>query len=253
MRRILAVFIFTTTLAAVLYAQDDPYETDYTENSRYASGLQHEADDDPFNRWLYTGLRGGGSLRFYTLPEFSMDYYSNVPDLSYEASFHIAFKFLPFMSIQAEAVYTRDRARFRRLEYNQDNDKTWFLFYTDSYISASLLFPITLKFPLVFDHYIISPLGGVYWALPLGNMTLDSNIPASKIGEFYYDLTGSFGLTVGVDLGIRLGPGILFLDVRYGCDLGETFIKTNDENLVSYQRVMASFSIGYELALVDKR
>jgi hypothetical protein len=221
----------------------------------YTPGPQYDAQNDILNRWLYAGLRGGGSFRFYTLPEFTKDYPSDTPNaFSYEISFQFAFRFLPFMSIQAEAVFTQDRANFQGAGYyNEPGGISWHIFYTDRYTSTSLLFPLTVKFPLVLDPYIISPFGGIYWALPLGKMTLDSNIANRKTGEFDYDLTGRFGITAGVDLGMRLGPGILFLDARYGSDFGETLIQIDDGTTIRYKRAMLSISIGYELALMSKR
>jgi hypothetical protein len=230
MKRILVVLFFLTAWVTFVHAQNDILD-----------------------RWLYAGLRGGGSFRTYTLPELAKDYHADIPDYSYEAAFQFAFRFMPFMSLQAEAVFTQDRARFRGSEYHKSDDQSWFIFYTDSYSSTSLLFPLTVKIPLVFDPYIISPFGGIYWALPLGKMTKRSNSATGKTGEFDYDLTGRFGITAGVDLGIRLGPGILFLDARYGGDFGEILIQVDDGTTISYKRAMLSVSIGYELALLNKR
>jgi hypothetical protein len=215
---------------------------------------RYDAEHDLFNRWLYVGLRGGGSFRFYTLPASTKDYYFDAPyDFTYEASLQVAFRFLSFMSIQAEAVFTHDRAKLRGPEYYESGGESWHILYTDSYSSTSLLFPVTVKFPLVLDPYIISPFAGVYWTLPLGGMMLDSNIAARKTGEFDYELSGRFGLTVGVDVGVRLGPGILFLDARYGSDFGKTLIHMDDGGIISYKRSMLSISIGYELALLNKK
>jgi hypothetical protein len=217
-------------------------------------GLQHDSKPDPLNNWLYAGMRGGGSFRSYTLPESTKDHYSRaLVDLSYEASFQAAFKFLPFMSVQAEAVFTQDRAKLQGSGYENEGGASWHTFYTDSYTSTSLLFPLTVKFPLVIDPYVISPFCGAYWTLSLGSMMLDSNISTRKTGEFDYDLTGRFGLTAGVDLGIRLGPGILFLDTRYDGDFGETVTQMDDGTEIHYKRAMLSISIGYELGLVKKR
>ncbi|MDR0387788.1 MAG: hypothetical protein LBH57_07090 [Treponema sp.] len=262
MRWIPAVFFFAVVGVTVVNAQTQEgigtwYEADSTQLTAMADSTDtrgYDAENDPFNRWLYVGLRGGGSFRFYTLPVLIKDYHSDITrDFTYEVSLQVAFKFLSFMSIQAEAVFTHDRARFRGPEYHESDGESWFIFYTDSYSSTSLLFPVTVKLPLVLDPYIISPFGGVYWALPLGRMTMDSSIASRKTGKFDYDLTGHFGLTVGVDIGVRLGPGILFLDARYGSDFGETVIHMDDGGIMSYKRSMLSISIGYELALLNKK
>jgi hypothetical protein len=219
-----------------------------------SSGRQYEVNDDPLNRWMYIGVRGGGSFRFYTLPKLVQDYSSNFTQgFSYEVALQFGFRFLSFMSIQAEAIFTQDRAPFRGPIFQMSNDEIRYIYYTDSYNSKSLMFPVTLKFPLAFDPYIVTPFGGVYLALPLGQMNLETSNSSGTTGDFPYGLTMGLGITMGVDLGVRLGPGVLFLDLRYGGDLGETVIQMNDGTTRSYKRAMLSFSIGYELALLNKR
>jgi hypothetical protein len=235
--------------------QSPPLGAAVTTAPRGAAAPRGGAADDLFDRWLYVGLRGGGSFRFYTLSESAKDYHSaGSNDFSYEGSIQAACKFLPFMSVQAEVVFTQDRAKFQGSGYyNDPNNTSWQIFYTDNYTSTSFLFPLTVKFPLVFDPYIISPFGGAYVTLPLGRITRDSNIAVRNTGDFDHNLTGYFGLTAGVDLGMKLGPGIFFLDLRYGSDLGETLISLGEGNTVRYRRAMLSISVGYELALLSKK
>jgi hypothetical protein len=219
-----------------------------------SSGRQYEVNDDPLNRWMYIGVRGGGSFRFYTLPKLVQDYSSNFTQgFSYELALQFGFRFLSFMSIQAEAIFTQDRAPFRGPIFQMSDDEIRYIYYTDSYNSKSLMFPVTLKFPLAFEPYMVTPFGGVYLAIPLGQMTLETSNSSGKTGDFPYGLTMGLGITLGVDLGVRLGPGVLFLDLRYGGDLGETVIQMDDGTTRSYKRAMLSFSIGYELALLNKK
>ncbi|MDR3166357.1 MAG: PorT family protein [Treponema sp.] len=219
-----------------------------------SSGRQYEVIDNPLNRWLYVGLRGGGSLRLYTLPLLVQDYSSNFTQgFSYEIALQFGVRFLSFMSFQAEAIFTQDNAPFRGPKFNVLEDEIRYIYYTDSYKSKSLLFPVTLKFPLAFEPYMVTPFGGVYLALPLGQMTLETTNTTGKSGTFEYGLTMGLGLTVGIDLGLRLGPGILFLDIRYSGDFGDTIIQMDDGTTRSYRRAMLSFSIGYELAILNKR
>jgi hypothetical protein len=219
-----------------------------------SSGRQYEVRDDPLNRWMYVGLRGGGSFRFYRLPKVVQDYSSHLSlGFTYEIGLQFGFRFLSFMSIQAEAIFTKDRAPFRVSKFNMADDEIRYIYYTDTYNSKSLMFPVTLKFPLIFDPYIVTPFGGAYIAVPLGRMNLETTNTTGKDGSFEYGLTMHLGMTLGVDLGVRVGPGILFLDLRYNGDFGETLIRMDVGNTRSYKRAMMSFSIGYELALVNKR
>jgi hypothetical protein len=219
-----------------------------------SSGQQYEVINDPLNRWLYVGFRAGGSFRFYTLPKLVQDYSSNFTQgFSYELALHFGVRFLSFMSIQLEAIFTQDHAPFRGPKFNLLEDEIRYIYYTDSYNSKSLMFPVTLKFPLAFEPYMVTPFGGVYLALPLGQMELETTNTTGKSGTFEYGLTMALGITVGVDLGMRLGPGVLFLDLRYGGDFGETIIQMDDGTTRSYKRAMLSFSIGYELAILNKK
>jgi hypothetical protein len=219
-----------------------------------SSRRQYAMGDDPLDRWMYVGLRGGGSFRFYTLPKLVQDYSSNFTQgFTYEIGLHFGFRFLSFMSVQAELIFTQDRAPFRGPKFNITDEEIRYIYYTDSYSSKSLMFPLTLKFPLVFAPFLVTPFGGPYLALPLGRMNLETTNTTGNDGSFAYGLTMALGITVGVDLGVRLGPGILFLDLRYSGDFGETIIQMDDGSTRSYKRAMMSFSLGYELAFLNKR
>jgi hypothetical protein len=216
---------------------------------------QEDGDlNDPLNRRLYLGLRAGGSLRFYTLPKLVKNYSSNsTQGFTYEIGFKAEFRFLSFMSVQLEAIFTRDSAPFRAPIFQMLDDEIRYIYYTDTYNSLSMMFPLTVKFPLQFKPFIISPFGGVYLALPLGQMTIESSDlgPNAMGGSFEYGLTTALGFTLGADFGIRMGPGILFLDLRYSGDLGTTVIQVDSGR--EYKRGMLSFSIGYELAWINKK
>jgi hypothetical protein len=239
---------------STLEIKTDSSETDTPEIKTDSSGQQYEVINDPLNRWLYVGGRVGGSLRFYTLPQLVQDYSSNFTQgFSYEVALQFGFRFLSFMSIQAEAIFTQDQAPFRAPKFNMLDDEIRYIYYTDSYNSKSLMFPVTLKFPLAFEPYMVTPFGGIYLALPLGQMSLETSNINGKNGTFEYGLTMGLGLTMGVDLGLRLGPGVLFLDIRYSGDFGDTVIQMDDGTTRSYNRKMLSFSIGYELAIFNKK
>ncbi|MDR3138467.1 MAG: PorT family protein [Treponema sp.] len=219
-----------------------------------SSGQEYEVINDPLNRWLYLGARAGGSFRFYTLPKLVKDYSSNFTQgFSYEIGLQIGFRFLSFMSIQAEAVFTQDSAPFRGPKFQMLDEEIRYIYYTDTYSSMSLMFPVTVKFPMQFKPFIISPFGGLYLTMPLGQMTIETSDVAENAasGAYEYALTMALGLTLGADFGIQMGPGILFLDLRYNGDLGNTVIQIDSGR--EYKRSMISFSIGYELALFNKR
>jgi hypothetical protein len=218
------------------------------------SGRQYETLDNPLNRWIYVGLRAGGSFRFYILPTLVKDYSSNfTQNFSYEAALQLGFRFLSFMSVQMEAVFTQDSAPFRGPKFQLNESEIRYVYYTDSYNSKSLMFPVTVKFPLEFEPYIVSPFAGAYFIMPLGQMEVATTEEGKTGGSYEYAYSMQLGLTFGVDFGVRLGPGILFLDLRYNADLGKTMVQMPDGTLFEYNRNMFSFSIGYELAFLNKK
>jgi hypothetical protein len=218
------------------------------------SGRQYETLDSPLNRWIYVGLRAGGSFRFYILPTLVKDYSSNfTQNFSYEVAFQLGFRFLSFMSVQMEAIFTQDNAPFRGPKFQLNESEIRYVYYTDSYNSKSLMFPVTVKFPLEFEPYIVSPFAGAYFILPLGQMEVATTEEGGTGGSYEYAYSMQLGLTFGVDLGVRLGPGILFLDLRYNGDLGNTIVQMSDGSTREYTRNMFSFSIGYELAILNKK
>jgi hypothetical protein len=237
----------------VTLVQQSPQQSDI--NIRLdQSGNPYEVVNDPLNRWLYVGLRAGGSFRFYILPTLVKDYSSNfTQSFSYEAAVQLGFRFLSFMSVQVEAVFTQDSAPFRGPKFQLNETEIRYVYYTDSYNSKSLMFPVTVKFPLEFAPYIVSPFAGAYFILPLGQMEVATTEEGKTGGSYEYAYSLQLGITFGVDLGVRLGPGILFLDLRYNGDLGNTIVQMDDGTTREYTRNMFSFSLGYELAILNKR
>jgi hypothetical protein len=212
----------------------------------------NEQPKDPLNRWLYFGVRFGGSLRFYGLPKVVEDYSSNFTQgFTYEAAAHIGFRFLPFLSVQGEVIFTQDNAPFRGPKVILTDQEIRYIFFTDNYVSSSLMIPALLKFHIIKPPFIISPFGGVYWVIPLGLMEFETTREGVSSQPYEYTLSPALGITAGLNAGLRLGPGILFIDLRYGFDLGKTVIHMEIDR--EYTRKMLSFSLGYELALINKK
>jgi hypothetical protein len=57
----------------------------------------------------------------------------------------------------------------------------------------------------------------------------------------------------GGSVGVKIGPGILFADIRYWGDFSGTKIEGSDFTLEPYRRSMLSFGIGYEIGLFTMR
>jgi hypothetical protein len=200
-------------------------------------------------RWLYLGLRGGVSPRFYDFQEASREF-----ALAYEAAFHAEWQFLLFpfkrffmsLGLQAEAALTMDTLAL------EAGDGT-----AADLTAFSLLAPLLLKFNFKPGPFVLSPFGGMYYAhyLPL---TLPAPFPDSVTPQFRDDegFLGRLGYTAGFKFGVKAGKrGTFFLDLRYNGDLGVTEAARNSggDPVVSFRRMMPTASLGWELGLFNRK
>jgi hypothetical protein len=208
-------------------------------------------------RWLYLGLRGGVSPRFYDFQNDSRDL-----AFAYEAAFHTELQFLRFpfkrffmsLGLQAEAVLTMDRLTL------EASDRTAL-----DLTAFSLLAPLLLKINFKPGPFVLSPFGGMYYAqyLPLD---LPDPLPEVATPQFRDDegFPGRLGYTAGFKFGVKTGKrGTFFLDFRYNGDLGVTeATKALERNLagfsfedpaLSFRRMMPTASLGWELGLFNRK
>jgi hypothetical protein len=168
---------------------------------------------------VYLGPRTGYSTRFYRAPS-GTDYVERTNLASaFQLGAYVSFRPKPFLSIQAEVLFTMDFASFTGFTGTSLN-------HTE-YRFASLMFPLTLGAFLRIGPAFVAPLAGVYAVLPLGDFTV-SPLP--------------LGFTAGVEAGAQLRWGTIFLDIRYAADFGETHL---DDGTSLFRRSMVAISLGY--------
>jgi hypothetical protein len=193
---------------------------------------------------LYLGMKVGSAFRFYSRPpdsvflEDDVAYFFNI-----SAGFQFAWYFLPFLGLQAEVEFTSDHAPFRTVNKNKTDSLSA---YNAPFTSYSLSFPLLLKYSFRRNAFVISALAGGYLFVPLGDMRNEALVPDSG-GLFNYGMEPPIGYIAGIDLGTKIGPGNLFLDLRWAQDLG--MIRAVSGETV-YKRGMFSIAIGYELGFV---
>jgi hypothetical protein len=195
----------------------------------------------PPQHWLYLGLRAGTSLRVYKRStaepfiEKDVHHYYNI-----NAALQLTWQMVSFMGIQAEGIFSNDYAPYEIYETNAAHSVL--TLRSEPFTAYSLMFPLTLKCTLRKEPLLAAALGGVYLAVPLGNM--QNGVYG---GSFPYSFTVPVGYTVGINLGMKAGPGYLFLDLRWAQDLGETIKTESMESL--YRRSMVILALGYEIGL----
>ncbi|MDR1105475.1 MAG: hypothetical protein LBL44_03875 [Treponema sp.] len=205
------------------------------------------AEEDINDKWLRLGLRAGPSFRFYTpsndTPYTGGDTQSVSMDLSLQANLRV----LPFLSVQAEMVFTWDNASLwaYRLGTNNETDR-----YTNDYTAFSLQFPLLVKLDLYPGAFKISPFLGAYLLAPLGKLKASSSLGGGK-SSLSWSLSPPLGFLAGVSGSRKVGPGAVIADLRYTADLGA--LKAKGGTIQEFRRGAVSLTVGYELGFFTRQ
>ncbi|GHV29075.1 hypothetical protein AGMMS4952_14170 [Spirochaetia bacterium] len=192
---------------------------------------------------LFLGLRGGYSSRFYTAEGYLQS--NSVQGNTFETAFHVSYLPWRYLGFQAEVLFTMDFATFSKFHITGGNNAVEL--EKTSFQSMSLMVPLIVKGNIPLSRFIISPLVGLYFTFPLGVITATDKDSAY---ESVFSYSPPLGFLAGAELGMHLGPGILFLDVRYAGDFGNTLWENGDP---IYGRSMITVSLGYKFGLLKKK
>jgi hypothetical protein len=194
-------------------------------------------------KWLYLGLRAGSSLRFFAREDaspFLED--QRMHFFNFNAALQASVHLLSFLDVQTEIILTNEYAPFTYKDKNSAVDTTPFT-------ALSMMIPVLARFNMRKGPLVAGVVGGLYFALPLGQMNNDAPDPDYG-GSYDFKLDLPVGYMAGVNVGMKLGPGWLFLDVRWAADLGET---QSDGGAPLYRRSMVMINIGYEMGFFTKK
>jgi hypothetical protein len=202
--------------------------------------------DNAFGRF-YLGLRSGAAFNSYSISQVSGGYEAGQSqNFGYEAAILAEFRMLRFLSLQAEAVFAPDSIRASKAV--NIGGQTFRVI--DNFYSYSLNLPLLLKVPLAIGKVDIALFGGAYFTLPLGRAKAVSEDSGGSSGRHTFAPRPPIGFLFGLDVGLPLGPGSLFFDLRYGRDFGITLVQSADE--LPYIRNRLSLSLGYKFLLLKK-
>jgi hypothetical protein len=203
--------------------------------------------------FLSLGIRAGGSLRFYVIPNGGAGYQDNQSNnLTFETALQVGFHPFRDFLLQAELAVTGDDPVFHSGELNLDVEVpvNGYTYYRDNYSSMSLIPGLFIKYEFPFEPFRASLFGGAYFMLPLGEAAYTNGRDGST-ASYPYSVSPPLGLSLGGSVGTELGPGLIFLDLRVGMDLGTVSIER--EGGLNYNRNSFSFSLGYEIKVLPKR
>ena len=179
------------------------------------SKVVYYAATEPY-KWLYVGLKAGWPIRVNAnssgepLP----------PALgAFSIAAHANVQIFNYFGVQLEGMLTMG--------------------LSEPFKGASLMVPALLRYSYYSGTMVVSGLGGIYLNLPTGDLK----------ENFIYERKPMWGITAGFNLGNKIGPGFLYLDLRWGLDLGRTIY--NEESV--FRRNVISVCAGYEMGFLTKK
>jgi hypothetical protein len=207
-------------------------------------------------RW-YIGARGGLDINFFNFGNGTANFFDKI-DMEKLFGGHGAIEagiqINDFFALQIELIYMHDTVTMNGdgdIYYswlqNKNQLKHIHNFFTtipgwdEIYFAApsltlttdTLLIPIIAKLTARPSIFEVSGLAGVYFTIPFGNMGFDfSGAAISHPNDTYFNHYGVYsiddnldwdfpplGLMAGASFGIKMGPGILFTDIRFMMDI----------------------------------
>jgi hypothetical protein len=227
------IVILLTVLVMPCFSQNSSTPTD-------SGGAWNE-------NWLYIGGRLGGSVHFYQLGDYDIKNHG-----SFDFAIQLSVPLVDNFGLQTELLYSTEEAVFSEkvtvtyASYNYPGT----LIFSAAY--SEFIIPVLLKYRYEFGVCNIAGLFGPFFTIPVGKAEWSQRLlfaygPAEA--KTNYGVEDIFGVMMGLNFGISLGPGTMFLDVRYAVD--NDSIRIDGDRLM--HRNFLPISIGYEIGLLPKK
>ena len=201
----------------------------------YVQGESVILHAEPFvaTHWLYLGLRGGGGFSQWAY-DTGANHPATIRNINMLTSANIALqasvRLTRFFAIQTEVNLISDfgpvhnpYTGFREGDFN----------------ALSLQFPLLAKLVLQGERIKAGIFGGVYLHVPLTQFGGEGAVER-------FDYRADFpGITGGLNIGWRIGPGNLFIDGRV--DFDRLWLRNRTFESEIYYRRSVRVNIGYEM------
>ncbi|MDR2364163.1 MAG: hypothetical protein LBD65_07085 [Spirochaetaceae bacterium] len=187
---------------------------------------------------LYLGMRAGGAANAYYSRTTERYDAGMSQGFGGEVAFMVEYRPWRYLSFLGEAAFSLDAFKVFRINQVGNQD----IHTTSQYTSLSVFFPLLIKTPIEVGLFSISLLAGAYYIVPLGQIVNEG-------ASYPYRIDLPLGLMVGMDMGHALGPGDLFVSLRYGRDLGITMVHSG----LQYTPNRVILSVGYRFGFLKEK
>ncbi|MDR1074388.1 MAG: outer membrane beta-barrel protein [Treponema sp.] len=202
---------------------------------------------------FHVGVRGGYVMHTYTMSD-SFTAALSGKNMAYNFLFGAAQASVYFtdnVALQTGLIYNRDIVEYSGVETYMETQHP----YKATFDSTSLIVPALVRYDFRPGLFVLGIMVGPYFTIPLGSMKYNVRYSTGYLYEgkdMDYAYSIPLGIMIGGSAGMRLGPGSLFADVRYGIDLGNVSIASYGI-LDVYKRFFISFTLGYEFGFLERR
>jgi TolB-like protein len=225
-------------------------------------------------KWLYFGLRGGGGINMKysgSSSEPIFDFGSSESSFGVNGAFSINGQITEWLGIQTEFMYTHDKIKINTTDGSvvetEDGGRISSAGGDGEFTFTSFMIPILAKLTFRPGKFSLSALGGVYFGIPFGEMSFNGTLQAGEWTGTFKPQNTNIGLMFGGNAGYHIGPGVLFIDLRYAMDLTKigfepvegSWSMWNDYTTnwrfmpdLEFDRSKILFSIGYEIGVINK-
>jgi hypothetical protein len=204
---------------------------------------------------FYVGGRVGGVLNLFDISETNMLYQEGKtePNISVSGAGQFAWQISGWASVQVEFIFS-----FSEMQWSSAND-------TQTITASNIIAPLLFK-PTFWpgESLFIAPFIGPYLKMAWGSYRWKHvDEYSARLGEGNVIFEPFGGVTAGMDLGIKVGQGVLFLDLRYLFDGGRSRIgkgttgdllyqQNADKKGTMYRMHSAMVSLGYHIGFGDR-
>jgi hypothetical protein len=156
-----------------------------------------------------------------------------------ETALSAAYQITDLFAIETGLIYWNYRTRFNFPPGWMNEDR--------------IAVPLLAKFTFRPGRFSFSLFGGPYIAFSVNGRGLDPD--SDPMERFTARNQPAIGGMVGGNFGYRIGPGVLFLDIRYTQDLREIdYVSTTTSSALHINDwADASIAVGYEIGLFQRR